>query len=139
VQSWDLSQGGNFDPSVLTEPLIGAHNAVFEQLAIENCCGEHIGFERWRCTMIMAFALSLPGDLGRLAQVLQLGDEYQKDKEGKRLIQKFCKPRKPTKTKPYEWSDWTTDPEDWKKFVHYCEQDVIAERACFKRMRKYDE
>jgi DNA polymerase len=43
--------------------------------------------------MVQALAHGLPGALGALCEVLGVPQDKAKDKEGKALIQLFCKPR----------------------------------------------
>lgn len=76
-------------------PLI-AHNAQFEMMIWDNVMRPRYGFPSlcrgvWRCTAAKARAHALPGDLERACEVLGLGE--QKDKEGKRLMLKLCKPK----------------------------------------------
>lgn len=82
---------------------IEAHNAMFERLFWELVCVARLGWpsvkpEQWRCSMAKARAMALPGALGKAGAVLNL--PVQKDKEGERLVKKFCEPRKPSKADP---------------------------------------
>lgn len=105
-----------------------AYNANFERTCIAAWTGKQMPPEQWRCTMVHAATLGLPGSLGAVGQALGLPEDKQKDKAGKALIQYFCKPCKPTKTNggrtrnfPYH------DEEKWKQFVEYNRQDVVTE------------
>ena len=83
--------------------VIEAWNVGFERWVWENVCVPRMGWvpvqpHQWRCAMAKARAHALPGALGKAAEVLALA--VQKDKDGKRLLDKFSMPRKPTKTDP---------------------------------------
>ena len=76
-----------------------AFNANFERNAISNDMYYPDGMppEQWECTMIKALTMGLPGSLDMVGKALHLPEDKQKMKEGKSLIQYFCKPCKPTK------------------------------------------
>lgn len=114
--------------------LIEAHNAGFERWIWNNVCRPKYGFpelpeKQLRCSAAKARAFALPGALGDLSEVLNLTNK--KDKEGKRLIQKFCIPHDPTKnnklTRNYLNVVLDTNSEDVFKFRRYNIQDIIAE------------
>ena len=135
VQIADLMSGEKLPPEV-TNALINpsiiktAFNANFERNAIYN----HLGFKcdpcEWRCTMIKALTIGLPGSLGMVAKAMGLPEDSQKDKQGKALIQYFCKPCKPTKTNGGRTRNLPEhDLEKWELFKSYCIQDVVVERT----------
>lgn len=144
IEQWDISQLAlpiRFiqmlqDPSYLK----WAHNAQFERALYQNVWGLELPLEQWRCTMVWAYGLSLPGALDKLGDCLRLPDEFKKDKkDGLRLIKKFSEPQKITKKKPDPWRTRETDPEDWEKFKRYNRQDVVAESFIAKRrLHKYE-
>lgn len=77
-----------------------SHNAMFERLIWANVCVPRYGYPPLppivqRCSMATARVNSLPGKLDALGDVLRL--DTRKDKEGKRLLDKFSVPRNPTK------------------------------------------
>jgi DNA polymerase len=82
---------------------------------------------QWRDTMADARAFGLPGALGEAAKALHLVS--QKDPEGKRLLDKFSVPRKPTKTDSRRRIKPEDDPEDAEKLYAYCDQDVRTEQG----------
>ncbi len=107
-----------------------AHNAEFEAAVWEYVLVRKHGappvpLSRWRCTAARAAAAGLPRSLDKLGQALRL--RITKDKEGTRLINIFCKPRKPTKynssARVYPWDR----PDEFVKFVRYCGTDVDTE------------
>lgn len=52
--------------------------------------------------MILAYMMGFSGDLATIAAMGLPQDKLKLD-EGKKLIQMFCKPKKPTKNQPYRW------------------------------------
>lgn len=116
---------------------VHAWNAAFEVALFYHCWGVEIPLERVRCDMVHAMSLALPGSLAQAGKAIGLDPELLKSSVGTRLINKFCKPRKPTKGKPWARCTIDTDPEDWAQFVGYCRQDVEAERAIHQRLRAF--
>lgn len=85
---------------ILQGGLIEAANSGFEYFIWLNVCHKRMGWPalshlQLRDTLAKARAHSLPGALGKIAKVLEVKD--QKIDEGKRLLDKFSKPRNPTK------------------------------------------
>lgn len=116
-----------------------AHNAQFERAIFLHVLGIDIPNERWICTQAMAASLALPLGLGELTRdALRFPADTQKDKDGRKLILTFCKPRsRITEKKPWEFDDWDTQPEAWQRFCDYGAQDVVAERKVFKILSGY--
>lgn len=108
---------------------IVAHNAQFE-LPILEYCGHGIdlfaqpALSQWICTAAMCRIAAIPASLEKAAEFLKLGDMLQKDKDGKRLIRKFC----------ITGTDPASDPEDFAKLVEYCAQDVRVEKAVYDQL-----
>lgn len=105
-----------------------AYNAQFEITCIQKHFNIKLDLSQWSCTAVMAAELGLPQNLAGVAQVLNL--QEQKDTRGKRLIDYFCKPCKPTKVnggRTRNLPEHNTD--DWDVFKEYCIQDVETERA----------
>lgn len=123
---------------------IEAHNALFERLIVENVCAPKYGWPvfpatSWRCSKARAQVAQYPGGLGDLTAVLGTS---AKDKEGDRLIKKFCVPQQPIpglvdkKTGRVKREDVPArrirpedDPEDFENLCLYCDRDVAAEMA----------
>lgn len=78
------------------------------------------------CTMARAYALSLPGGLDELGLALRL--PVQKDKRGRYLIQRLCKPQKARDGT----LSWNNDPGLMQELYAYCIRDVEVERAASK-------
>jgi len=110
--------------------LLEAHNSGFE-----HWIWNHVGVTKYmfpplpqkqlRCSAAKARAFSLPGALGNLGNVLQLG--LQKDKDGERLLKKFSIPRDPTKKDARRRVTPADDPADAAKLYGYNETDIIVE------------
>lgn len=127
------------DPWVIAK----AWNCQFERLVSKLKLKINKPIREWRDTMVSARYLSLPGSLDAAGKILGLSVDEAKDKEGTRLINKFCKPAVQGGqsslfgTTVAGFRDWNTDPEDWQKFCDYCCQDVVAERTIDKKLDKY--
>ena len=117
---------------------IEAHNAMFERLVWENIAVPRYGFPplnpyQLRCSMATARTNNLPGALEKLGAVLGL--DVQKDKDGKRLLNKFSIPRNPTKSDPRLRILPADDPDDAERLYSYCDDDVRTEQGAAARMR----
>jgi len=118
---------------------IRAWNASFERQCFEQL---HARFgwplpaiDRYRDTAAEAAALSLPRSLDKAGEALDL--PVQKDKEGVRLIRKFCIPRRPRKDEDPNgvyWNEPEDHPEDYTLFVKYRQRDVLTEEAAARRI-----
>ena len=83
--------------------LIEAWNVSFEYWVWVNICVPKYGFpplnpKQLRCAMAKARAFALPGALVNAGSVLKTN--IQKDKTGTRLLDRYSKPRNPTKHDP---------------------------------------
>ena len=111
------------------------HNSHFDRTVARNC-GIDIPVEKIVDTMILAYAHSLPGSLGKLCEVLNVPQDQAKNKDGKRLINLFCQPR--PKNQKLRRATRETHPEDWAKFLDYARLDIEAMRAVYKRIPKWN-
>jgi DNA polymerase len=110
--------------------LLEAHNVMFERMIWTHVCVPKYGFPQLpvvqlRCSMAKARVNAFPGALGALTEVL--ATPVVKDKDGRRLLDKFSVPRKPTKTDPRLRIRPEDDPEDAERLYHYCDVDVESE------------
>lgn len=122
------------DPSVIKT----AFNANFERNAISNFFNIKCPPEQWDCTMIRALRLGLPSSLDMVGKALKLPEDKQKMKEGKALIQYFCKPCKATKTNGGRTRNLPEHaPDKWGVFKKYNIQDVETERTIRKKLERY--
>ncbi|KER02850.1 DNA polymerase I [Photorhabdus temperata] len=148
VNVWDVTSNEEmpellritlYDPDVE----IYAHNSHFDRTivihsrsqlfqgrkALPHPCEK---IARWRDTMAQALAHGLPGALGTLCEILNVPQDKTKDKEGKALIQLFCKPR-PKNAKVHR-ATRETHPEEWKRFIEYAGLDIDAMREVHKKL-----
>ena len=111
---------------------IVAWNAPFELCMWQEVACKKYGFppvrpEQFWCTAARAANMGLPRDLDGSASAL--GTPVQKDAEGRRIMLKLAKPRKPTKNDAR--TRWTPEmvPDDFRRLYAYCGSDVKAERG----------
>ena len=141
VQTIDLASGETLPKeaiSALEDPGIikVAYNAQFERVCLSRYLGHWLDPHQWRCTMVMAAYLTLPGRLADAA--VALGTTEKKMEEGKDLIRYFSVPCKPTKTNGGRTRNLPADaPEKWAVYRQYNAQDVEVERAIRKALEKY--
>lgn len=136
---WDLTTGEKLPADLRAaiddpETIFIAHNSMFDRNVLKHKIGEPFGSPyRWMDTMILAYSVGLPGALGQLSEILGMPQDKAKDKDGHRLVLKFCKPTAQGKR-------WTREnaPEDWAKFVNYCRLDVEAMRDTTKRIPSWN-
>lgn len=113
-----------------------AYNAQFERVCLSKYLDHWLDPHQWRCTMVMAASLTLPGRLADVA--IALGATEKKMEEGKDLIRYFSVPCKPTKTNGGRTRNLPADaPEKWAVYRQYNAQDVETERAIRKALEKY--
>ena len=141
VQTIDLASGETLPKEVISaleDPGIikVAYNAQFERVCLSRYLGHWLDPHQWRCTMVMAAYLTLPGRLADAA--VALGTTEKKMEEGKDLIRYFSVPCKPTKTNGGRTRNLPADaPEKWAVYRQYNAQDVETERAIRKALEKY--
>ena len=141
VQTIDLASGETLPKEVISalgDPNIikVAYNAQFERVCLSRYLGRWLDPHQWRCTMVMAAYLTLPGRLADAA--VALGATEKKMEEGKDLIRYFSVPCKPTKTNGGRTRNLPADaPEKWAVYRQYNAQDVETERAIRKALEKY--
>lgn len=122
------------DPGVVKT----AYNANFERTCLAAWTRKPMPPEQWRCTAVHAATLGLPGNLAGVGAALGLPQDKQKDAVGKRLIDYFCKPCRPTKANGGRTRNLPEHaPEKWEQFVEYNRQDVVAEAAIKARLAIY--
>jgi DNA polymerase len=118
------------DPTVT----VVAHNSPFDRALIRHCWGIDISPERWLDTMVQALAHGLPGGLDKVGVIMGVEADEQKDKRGKELIRRFCKPQPRT----HERCTRHTHPQEWAEFLEYSRQDIVAMRAIHKALPKWN-
>lgn len=141
AQVWDCTDGSRMPDDLKTAlRLVRRHKAklvmqnglMFDRLVMRNCWGVDIDPRDILDTMVMAFRHSLPGSLAMQCEVLQIDDSLAKDKRGKALIQRFCKPT-PKNYKVRRYSR-ETHPAEWAEFIEYARSDITAMREVFHAM-----
>lgn len=138
ITGWRLLPDRVVDALENIDILKSAFNANFERNSV-LAYGFDNSPEQWDCTMIKAMRLGLPSSLDMVGKALHLSEDKQKMKEGKALIQYFCKPCKPTKTNGGRTRNLTEHaPEKWETFKEYCKQDVEVERDIRNKLSKYE-
>jgi len=150
----DLATGMPFPEQVLqalTDPSVikTAWNAQFERVCLERYLNrvyaEAIEMDlmdpiqldpaQWRCSMVHAYYLGLPGSLDAAAKALKL--DVRKDPAGASLIRYFSVPCRPTKSNGGRTRNLPEhDRARWTKFADYCAQDVEVERALRNMLNK---
>lgn len=107
-----------------------AYNAAFERTCLARYFKRPMPPEQWRCTMVQAATLGLPGTLAKVGAVLGL--ERQKMEEGKDLIRYFCSPaRDGTRHYPHD------APEKWEMFRRYNVRDVDVETTIREKLAQW--
>lgn len=113
--------------------LLEAHNSGFEYHLWHKVCRRLYGWPdlpqaQLRCSMAKARASAYPGALANLAKVLKV--PTPKEKDGKRLIKKFCCPHDPTATKARTRIYLGDDPADAQNLYAYNAGDIKTEAEC---------
>lgn len=124
----------------LLDPQIAktAFNANFERTCLAKWLQKPMPPEEWRCTMVKALTLGLPGNLAGAGEALGLPPEKLKDPQGKALIQFFSKPCKPTRTNGQRTRNLPQhDPAKWQLYKGYNRQDVVTEQEILRKLSIY--
>ena len=141
AQVWDCTDGSCMPDDLKSAlrqvrrhkaKLVMANGLMFDRLVMRNCWGMDIDPRDILDTMVMAFRHSLPGSLAMQCEVLQIDESQAKDKRGKALIQRFCKPT-PKNYKVRRYSR-ETHPAEWAEFIEYARSDITAMREVFHAM-----
>jgi DNA polymerase len=113
-----------------------AHNYQFERAIATRILQPRqnwpqIPLERQICSMTLALANALPGALENAAKALGIP---QKNTKGHLLMKRMARPRRPRKDEDPSRLCWV-DGEELREQLHqYCIQDVVIERALFRRL-----
>ena len=120
----------------LPDVTVVIHNSHFDRTVLRHAWGIDIPAERIHDTMVQALSHGLPASLGMLCEVLGLPADKAKDKDGKRLINLFCKPQGVKRKIARATRD--THPAEWERFKAYAASDIEAMRAVRERMPAYN-
>lgn len=142
AQVVDVANGEALPPELLDalndpDVELWAHNSNFDRSVLKKFYPAVADPGRWRDTMVLAYAHSLPGSLSDLCGLLRLPTDAAKDKDGRRLVLLFTKPLGAHSR--LERATRDTHPEDWARFVNYARLDVEAMRAVYKRLPKLND
>jgi len=141
IELWDATTGAPM-PEDLKEYLHDKntiqvwHNSMFDRTVVRHALGIDIPTSRIRDTMVLALMHGLPGGLDKLCQIFKLDEDKAKNKEGKKLIQLFCKPR--PKNMNLRRATSETNPEEWQDFCEYAKQDIVSMREIYKKLPKWN-
>ncbi|MBA2411874.1 MAG: DNA polymerase [Burkholderiaceae bacterium] len=127
----DEGIGEDFKNAFLSCDELVAHNAQFDRVVLA-AHGLKRDIKAHRCTMAQALAHSLPGGLDALCTLLKVPQDQAKQKNGKQLVQLFCKPR--PKNMKLRRATYETHPDEWLDFCKYAAQDVEAMRVVRQKM-----
>jgi DNA polymerase len=103
--------------------------AVWTRILVPRFGAPPLKFSQLLDTQAEAAAMSLPQDLAGAGAALGVAEKHLKDPEGKRLIQYLCKPYR---------GKLREDPERLVRLGAYCMQDVKAEMAIARKLRRLD-
>jgi DNA polymerase len=120
----------------LPDVTVVIHNSHFDRTVLRHAWGIDIPAERIHDTMVQALSHGLPASLGMLCEVLGLPADKAKDKDGKRLINLFCKPQGVNRKIARATRD--THPAEWERFKAYAASDIVAMREVMERMPAYN-
>jgi DNA polymerase len=114
--------------------IVVAHNAAFELAIWNRLMVPRYGWppldpRQVRCTMAMAYAMSLPGSLENAAAAVGL--DIGKDMQGRKLMMQMARPRSVMNDGTLVWWD---DEARRERLYAYCRQDVEVERQLEKRL-----
>ncbi|MCA8267420.1 DNA polymerase family A protein [Burkholderia vietnamiensis] len=144
VGTWDVTTGAPM-PAELDMAIDEAdeywwqNGGMFDRVVLSHAEPEiyaRMPEEKWRDTMVQAYAHGLPGSLSMLCEIFNVPVDQAKDKEGAQLIQLFCKPR--PAFSELRRATRETHPEQWAKFLEYAGRDITAMRAVHKAMPRWN-
>jgi DNA polymerase bacteriophage-type len=108
--------------------MVEAHNAEFEWVIWNYVQTRHgwpaLSWKQLLCSAAKGAVMGLPRSLEGLCDVLNT--EVRKDKDGKKIMLRLAKLKRPTTKEPDSWDE---DPEKRAKLYSYCIDDVLSEEA----------
>lgn len=144
VGTWDLTTGSPM-PDELDFAIDEAdeywwqNGGMFDRVVLSHAMPDTLARmpeDRWRDTLVQAYEHSLPGSLDLLCQIMGVPQDLSKSKDGKALIQLFCKPR-PVNSE-LRRATRETHPTEWTRFLAYAGSDITAMRAVHAKMPKWN-
>lgn len=108
--------------------LVESHNAEFEwciwNYVMTKEGWPQLSWKQLTCSAAKAAVMALPRSLEGLCDVLNT--EIKKDKDGKKIMMRLAKLKKPTTKEPDSWDE---DPLKREKLYSYCIDDVLSEEG----------
>lgn len=141
VQCWDVTTGAPMPRELLAAlrdesvTIVGWNFGNFDSVIMQHC-GIPVDRSRIHDCMVQALSHGLPGALDKNCEVFKLSEEEAKIKDGKRLIQLFCKPR--PKNQKLRRATRETHPEEWQRFIDYGKSDIVSARILYRRMPRWN-
>ena len=142
VQTIDLASGETLPKEVISaleDPGIikVAYNAQFERVCLSRYLGHWLDPRQWRCTMVMAAYLTLPGQAWRTppSPWARRRRRWRKAKTSSATSPSPASPPRPTAAGRETCLPHA--PEKWAVYRQYNAQDVETERAIRKALEKY--
>lgn len=113
--------------------LVEAHNAEFEWVIWNYVMTKEawpaLNWKQLTCSAAKAAVMALPRSLEGLCDVLNT--EIKKDKDGKKIMMRLAKLKKPTTKEPDSWDE---DPVKRAKLYSYCIDDVLSEEGASEQL-----
>ena len=136
VEDWTLPMMTSTLPARMwSVDRVVIHNSHFDRTVL-RANGIELPAEKVVDTMVQALAHSLPGSLGKLCEIFKLPVDQAKDKNGRRLINLFCKPL--PKNRKLRRATRETHPDLWERFLDYARLDIEAMRAVSKKLPRWN-
>lgn len=139
VQLWDRTLTAEM-PSDLRKTIndpetifLGHNIGGFDRIMLKRDLKIDLPLDRMHDTMAQAYAHGLPGGLDLLCDLLKAPVGKAKDKNGRKLIQLFCAPRKNGTRATRK-----THPLEWDNLCNYAKLDIEAARYIYKKMPNWN-
>lgn len=116
--------------------ILGANFGNFDRTLLRYARGITVDPERIIDTQVQALSHGLPGGLEKLGEIFNISDADAKIKDGKSLIQLFCKPR--PKNMEARRATKRTHPVEWQRFLEYAKNDIPAMVHVYKHAPKWN-
>jgi DNA polymerase bacteriophage-type len=109
------------------------HSAEFDTTMLARH-DVHVPLKKRYCTIGQARRHGLPGALEKLCEIFSVSEDAKKLKDGRALINLFCKPKKDG-----TFNDARSHPVQWWQFQVYLGNDVSAMREIYYKMPKWND
>ncbi|SPP31314.1 hypothetical protein ARAF_0433 [Arsenophonus endosymbiont of Aleurodicus floccissimus] len=138
VNVWDVTQDKTMpadlktyldDPAILT---VWHNGGMFDTVILNTVLNIDLPLSRVHDTLVQALAHGLPGALGSFCDIFNVNSDKAKDKEGKALIQLFCKSR--PKNNKIQRAPALTHPAEWQRLKQYAGSDILAMREIYQHL-----